>query len=151
MAEVISQIGLALEAFKARQQDINGLGQRAFKDLFAAANAAMLTTVVQKIIQTSYAEMVTANPPRTTLLAAVSQHHTEIIAGCRVLTEDDGMLRALTDAANAAALEAFQLIYTELPESVARSRVPKKEKASVSPPTKRGTRGSKKQSVISNQ
>jgi hypothetical protein len=137
VSEVISQISMALESFKARQQDINGLGQRAFKDLFAAANAAMLTAVVQKVIRSSYAEMVTANPPRTTLLAAVSQHHTEIMAGCRILTEDDGVLRALMDAANAAAFEAFQLIYaktpkTEAPKSLIRSRNTKKEEQPLS-------------------
>jgi hypothetical protein len=146
VSDVISQIGLALEAFKARQQDINGLGQRAFKDLFAAANVAMLTAVVQKIIQTSYAEMVTANPPRTTLLAAASQHHTEIMAGCRILTQDEGILRALIDAANAATSDAFQLIYAEQPKSPVRSRTRKTEKvlSPESEPAKRGTRTSRK-------
>ena len=146
MSDVISQIGLALEAFKARQQDINGLGQRAFKDLFAAANAAMLTAVVQKVIRASYAEMVTASPPRTTLLAAVSQHHTEIMAGCRILTEDDGILRALIDAANAATIDAFQLIYAEGPKNAVRSRTPK-EKKQPSPgpePVKGATRAPRK-------
>jgi len=146
VSDVISQIGLALEAFKARQQDINGLGQRAFKDLFAAANAAMLTAVVQKIIHASYAEMVTANPPRTSLLAAVSQHHTEIMAGCRILTEDDGILRAMIDAANAATLQAFQLIYAEQSKSVTRSRAPKGRKPASpeSEPVKRATRAPRK-------
>jgi hypothetical protein len=146
VSDVISQIGLALEAFKARQQDINGLGQRAFKDLFAAANVAMLTAVVQKIIQTSYAEMVTAHPPRTTLLAAASQHHTEIMAGCRILTQDDGILRALIDAANAATSEAFQLIYAEQPKSPVRSRTRKTEKvlSPESEPAKRRTRTPRK-------
>ena len=146
MSDVISQIGLALEAFKARQQDINGLGERAFKDLFAAANCAMLTAVVQKIIHASYAEMVTASPPRTTLLAAVSQHHTEILAGCRILTEDDGILRAMTDAANAATHEAFQLIYAEQSKSVTRSRTPKGKKPASpeSEPVKRATRAPRK-------
>jgi hypothetical protein len=146
VSDVISQIGLALEAFKARQQDINGLGQRAFKDLFAAANAAMLTAVVQKIIHTSYAEMVTANPPRTTLLAAVSQHHTEILAGCRILTADDGILRALTDAANAATHKAFQLIYAVQPKSATRSRTPRSKKpaSARSEALKRATRTPRK-------
>ena len=142
---------MALESFKARQQDINGLGQRAFKDLFAAANAVMLTAVVQKVIRSSYAEMVTANPPRTTLLAAVSQHHTEIMAGCRILTEDDGILRALIDAANATTIEAFQLIYaevpkTEAPKRVMRSRSAKKEKhpAPGPDPAKRAARAPRK-------
>jgi hypothetical protein len=152
VSDVILQIGLALESFKARQQDINGLGQRAFKDLFAAANAAMLTAVVQKVIRASYADMVTANPPRTTLLAAVSQHHTEVIAGCRILTEDDGILRALIDAANAATFEAFQLIYAEVAKSEApkkattRSRQTKKEKlpALDAGPAKRATRAPRK-------
>jgi hypothetical protein len=151
VSDVISQIGLALESFKARQQDINGLGQRAFKDLFAAANAAMLTAVVQKLIRASYAEMVTANPPRTTLLAAVSQHHTEVIAGCRILTQDDGILRALIDAANAATFEAFQLIYAEVPKTEAhrtalRSRKTKKAKPPVSDggQAKRATRAPRK-------
>jgi hypothetical protein len=146
VADVISQIGLALEAFKARQQDINGLGERAFKDLFAAANAAMLTAVVQKIIRASYAEMVTANPPRTTLLAAASQLHTEIMAGCRILTQDDGILRALIDAANAATFEAFQLIYAEQPKNSVRSRMRKTEKmlSPDSEPAKPGARASRK-------
>ena len=149
MSDVISQIGLALEAFKARQQDINGLGQRAFKDLFAAANAAMLTAVVQKVIGASYAEMVTANPPRTTLLAAASQHHTEIMAGCRILTEDDGILRALIDATNAATIDAFQLIYAEMPKNLVRSRTPKKEKqfSPESEPVKSATRSPRKSAL----
>ena len=146
MPEVISQISQALEAFKARQQDINGLGQRAFKDLFAAANAAMLTSVVQKIVQASYADMVTANPPRTTLLAAVSQHHTEIIAGCRILTEDDGILRALIDAANAATFDAFQLIYAETPKTTASSRASGKGPTTESATVKRVARARRKSS-----
>ena len=117
MSDLIVQISLALEAFKGRQQDIIGLGHRAYKDLFAAANSAMLTSVVQSLIQQSYAEMVTANPPRTSLLAAVSQQHTEIMAGFRVLTEDDGILRALVDAANAATAHAFRMIYDETPKT----------------------------------
>jgi hypothetical protein len=121
MSDLIPQIGLALEAFKARQQDIIGLGHRAYKDLFAAANLAMLTSVVQSLVQQSYAGMITATPPRTSLLAAVSQQHTEIMAGFRVLTEDDGVLRALADAANAATVEAFRLIYAGLPKSAATS------------------------------
>jgi hypothetical protein len=115
MSDLIGQIGLALEAFKGRQQDIIGLGHRAYKDLFAAANSAMLTHVVQSLIQESYAKMVTSNPPRTSLLAAVSQQHSEIMAGFRVLTEDEGILRALVDAANAATVEGFRMIYTETP------------------------------------
>jgi len=147
VSEVISQISLALEAFKAREQDINGLGQRAFKDLFAAANCAMLTAVVQKIIHASYAEMVTASPPRTTLLAAVSQLHTEIIAGCRILTEDDGILRAMIDAANAATLEAFQLIYAEQSKRPIRSRLAKSKKPASpeSEPVKRAARAPRKE------
>jgi hypothetical protein len=112
MSDLVPQIGLAIEAFKARQQDIIGLGHRAYKDLFLAANASVLTSVVQSLILQSYSEMVTANPPRTSLLAAVSQQHAEIMAGCRVLTEDDGILSALIDAANAATTEAFHMIYT---------------------------------------
>src|SRR6202023_2216401 len=99
MSDLIGQISLALEAFKGRQQDIIGLGHRAYKDLFAAANSAMLTSVVQSLIQQSYAEMITANPPRTSLLAAVSQHHTELMAGFGVLTEGEGILAAVDDAA----------------------------------------------------
>ena len=150
MSAVISEIGLALESFKARQQDINGLGQRAFKDLFAAANAAMLTAVVQKVIRASYEEMITANPPRTTLLAAVSQHHTEIIAGCRILTEDDGVLRALMDAANAATFGAFQLIYAKTPKSegpkglISRNTKKKEQSFSGSRSVKRPTRARRK-------
>jgi hypothetical protein len=121
MSDLIPQIGLALEAFKARQQDIIGLGHRAYKDLFVAANLAMLTSVVQSLVQQSYAGMITANPPRTSLLAAVSQQHTEIMAGFRVLTEDDGVLRALVDAANAATVEAFRMIYADLAKSAAPS------------------------------
>ena len=118
MADLIAQIGLALEAFKGRQQDIIGLGHRAYKDLFAAANSAMLTHVVQGLIQRSYAEMITANSPRTSLLAAVSQQHSEIMAGFRVLTDDDDVLRSLVDAANA---EGFRMIYTETPKAAAAS------------------------------
>ena len=121
MADLIAQIGLALEAFKGRQQDIIGLGHRAYKDLFAAANSAMLTHVVQGLIQRSYAEMITANSPRTSLLAAVSQQHSEIMAGFRVLTDDDDVLRSLVDAANAATAEGFRMIYTETPKAAAAS------------------------------
>lgn len=121
MSDLIPQIGLALEAFKARQQDIIGLGHRAYKDLFAVANLAMLTAVVQSLVRESYAGMITANPPRTSLLAAVSQQHTEIMAGFRVLTEDDGVLRALVDAGNAATVEAFRMIYADPPKSKAAS------------------------------
>src|ERR1700719_2374905 len=98
-----------------------GLGHRAYKDLFSAANASMLSSVVQRLIQRSYSELVGANSPRTSLLAAVSQQHGEIIAGCRVLTEDDGILRALIDAANAATTEALHMIYAERPETSAPS------------------------------
>jgi hypothetical protein len=65
--------------------------------------------------------MVTANPPRTSLLAAVSQQHTEIMADFLVLTQDDGVLRALVDAANAATVEALRMIYAETPKSAAPS------------------------------
>ena len=146
MSDLIGQIGLALEAFKGRQQDIIGLGHRAYKDLFAVANSAMLTSVVQSLIQQSYAEMITANPPRTSLLAAVSQQHTEIMAGFRVLTEDDGLLRALVDAANAATTEAFRMIYTETPKTAAGSGAPKRKSAValVQPPVKTNRRSTKK-------
>ena len=142
MSDLIAQIGLALEAFKGRQQDIIGLGHRAYKDLFAVANSAMLTSVVQSLIQQSYAEMITANPPRTSLLAAVSQQHTEIMAGFRVLTEDDGLLRALVDAANAATAEAFRMIYAETPKTAADSGAPKRKGAValVQPPAKTAKR-----------
>ena len=116
MSDILPKIGTALEAFKSRQQDINGLGQRAFKDLFAAANAALLTSVVQDLIQQSYADMITANAPRTSLLAAISQHHSEIIAGCRVLTDDEGIQRALIDAANASTIVAFRMVYAASPK-----------------------------------
>src|ERR1700740_3629982 len=99
MSDLIPQIALAIEGYKGRQQDIIGLGHRAYKDLFSAANGTMLTAVVQRLILQSYSEMVTVNPPRTSLLAAVSQQHAEIMAGCRVLTQDDGILRGLIDAA----------------------------------------------------
>ena len=149
MSDLIGQIGLALEAFKGRQQDIIGLGHRAYKDLFAAANSAMLTSVVQSLIQQSYAEMITANPPRTSLLAAVSQQHTEIMAGFRVLTEDDGLLRALVDAANASTAEAFRMIYAETPKTAADSGAPKKKSAGalVQPPVKTNRRSTKKTSA----
>jgi len=119
MSDLVPKIGLAIEGYKAREQDIIGLGHRAYKDLFSAANASTLTAVVQRLIVQSYSEMVTANPPRTSLLAAVSQQHAEIMAGCRVLTEDAGILSALIDAANAATNEAFQMIYAERPERTA--------------------------------
>jgi hypothetical protein len=125
MSDVVPKIGLAIEGYKAREQDIIGLGHRAYKDLFSAANASMLTSVVQKLIQRSYAELVAANSPRTSLLAAVSQQHGEIMAGCRVLTEDEGILSALFDAANAATSEALHMIYAERPVTVAPSE-PKK-------------------------
>ena len=121
MSDVVPKIGLAIEGYKAREQDIVGLGHRAYKDLFSAANASMLSSVVQRLIQRSYSELVSANSPRTSLLAAVSQQHGEIIAGCRVLTEDDGILRALIDAANAATTEALHMIYAERPETSAPS------------------------------
>lgn len=113
MSDLVPKIGLAIEGYKARQQDIIGLGHRAYKDLFSAANASMLTAVVRRLIVQSYSEMVTVNPSRTSLLAAVSQQHGEIMAGCRVLTEDEGILSALIDAANAATTEAFHMIYGE--------------------------------------
>src|SRR5580698_11285392 len=119
MSDVVPKIGLAIEGYKGRQQDIIGLGHRAYKDLFSAANALMLTAVVQRLIVRSYSELVTVNPPRTSLLAAVSQQHAEIMAGCRVLTQDDGILSALIDAANAATTEAFRLIYAERQEITA--------------------------------
>jgi hypothetical protein len=148
MSDLIVQIGLALEAFKGRQQDIIGLGHRAYKDLFAAANSAMLTSVVQSLIEQSYAAMVTANPPRTSLLAAVSQQHTEIMAGFRVLTEDDGILRALVDAANAATAQAFRMIYAETPKMAAPSDsgAPKRKGTAtpVQPPVKTARRPTRK-------
>ena len=116
MSELVPKIGLAIEGYKARQQDIIGLGHRAYKDLFSAANASVLTAVVRRLIVRSYSEMVTVNPSRSSLLAAVSQQHGEIMAGCRVLTEDVGILSALIDAANAATTEAFHMIYAERPE-----------------------------------
>jgi hypothetical protein len=148
MSDIVPKIGLAIEGFKAREQDIIGLGHRAYKDLFSAANASMLTSVVQNLILQSYSEMITASPPRTSLLAAVSQQHTEIIAGCRVLTEDAGILSALIDAANAATTEAFRMIYAERPETAAisgsGSRVKKSITESEQPPGKRPRRPIKK-------
>jgi hypothetical protein len=113
MSDVVPKIGLAIEGYKAREQDIIGLGHRAYKDLFSAANSSMLTSVVRSLIQQSYSDLVNANSARTSLIAAVSQQHAEIMAGCRVLTEDDGILRALIDAANAATTDAFHMIYVE--------------------------------------
>jgi hypothetical protein len=143
MSDVVPKIGLAIEGFKAREQDIIGLGHRAYKDLFSAANSSMLTSVVQKLIQQSYLELVSANSPRTSLLAAVSQQHGEIMAGCRVLTEDDGILRALIDAANAATTEAFHLIYMEKPAPAVPSRARKGPGALEQAPAKK-TRPAKK-------
>ena len=148
MSDLVPKIGLAIEGYKARQQDIIGLGHRAYKDLFSAANASMLSSVVQRLIQRSYSELVSANSPRTSLLAAVSQQHGEIIAGCRVLTEDDGILRALIDAANAATTEALHMIYAERPETTAPSdaRKPARKSAAGSEqsPAKRIGRTAKK-------
>jgi hypothetical protein len=149
MSDVVPKIGLAIEGYKGRQQDIIGLGHRAYKDLFSAANALMLTAVVQRLIVRSYSELVTVNPPRTSLLAAVSQQHAEIMAGCRVLTEDEGILSALIDAANAATTEAFQMIYAERPEIVipAPAKAPRKRTAAVDPdraPAKKPGRAVKK-------
>jgi hypothetical protein len=148
MSDVVPKIGLAIEGYKAREQDIIGLGHRAYKDLFSAANASMLSSVVQRLIQRSYSELVSANSPRTSLLAAVSQQHGEIIAGCRVLTEDDGILRALIDAANAATTEALHMIYAERPETTAPSdaRKPARKSApgSEQSPAKRTGRTAKK-------
>jgi hypothetical protein len=149
MSDVVPKIGLAIEGYKGRQQDIIGLGHRAYKDLFSVANASMLTAVVQRLIVRSYADLVTVNPPRTSLLAAVSQQHAEIIAGCRVLTEDEGILSALIDAANAATTEAFQMIYAERPEIVVPppARAPRKKTASAAPeepPAKKARRAVKK-------
>jgi hypothetical protein len=137
MSDLVPKIGLAIEGYKAREQDIIGLGHRAYKDLFSAANASTLTAVVQRLIVQSYSEMVTANPPRTSLLAAVSQQHAEIMAGCRVLTEDAGILSALIDAANAATTEAFQMIYAERPERTAlpETKTPRKRKVAASEPS----------------
>jgi hypothetical protein len=130
MSDVVPKIGQAIEGYKAREQDIIGLGHRAYKDLFSAANAATLTSVVQGLIQRSYSELVGANSARTSLLAAISQQHAEIMAGCRVLTEDDGILRALIDAANAATTEAFRLIYAERQEIAAPSDIGKRARRS---------------------
>jgi hypothetical protein len=132
MSDVVPKIGQAIEGYKAREQDIIGLGHRAYKDLFSAANASTLTSVVQSLIQRSYSELVGANSARTSLLAAISQQHAEIMAGCRVLTEDDGILRALIDAANAATTEAFRLIYAERQESAAPSTTGKRAQKSAS-------------------
>ena len=149
MSDVVPKIGLAIEGYKGRQQDIIGLGHRAYKDLFSVANASMLTAVVQRLIVQSYSELVTVHPPRTSLLAAVSQQHAEIIAGCRVLTEDEGILSALIDAANAATTEAFQMIYAERPEIIVSplARVPRKKNTAAAadqPPAKRAGRAVKK-------
>jgi hypothetical protein len=116
MSDLVPKISIAIENFKARQQDIIGLGHSAYKDLFLAANTSLLTSVVQSLLQQSYAETVNANSPRTSLIAAVSQQHGEIMAGCRVLTSNEEILRALIDAANAATTEAFCLIYAERPK-----------------------------------
>jgi hypothetical protein len=155
MSDVVSRIGLAIEGYKGRQQDIIGLGHRAYKDLFSVANATMLTAVVQRLIVRSYSELVTVNPPRTSLLAAVSQQHAEIIAGCRVLTEDEGILSALIDAANAATTEAFQMIYAERPEIVVPppARAPRKKTnaaAPEQPPAKKVRRTVKKPAAKEN-
>ena len=151
MSDLVPKIGLAIEGYKARQQDIIGLGHRAYKDLFSAANAATLTSVVQGLIQRSYSELVGANSARTSLLAAISQQHAEIMAGCRVLTEDDSILRALIDAANAATTEAFRLIYAERQEIAAPSDTAKRARKTASsleqPPVKKTRRPVKKPAV----
>ena len=151
MSDVVPKIGQAIEGYKAREQDIIGLGHRAYKDLFSAANAATLTYVVQSLIQRSYSELVGANSARTSLLAAISQQHAEIMAGCRVLTEDDGILRALIDAANAATTEAFRLIYAERQEIAAPSDTGKRAQKTASsleqPPVKKTRRPVKKPAV----
>jgi hypothetical protein len=151
MSDVVPKIGQAIEGYKAREQDIIGLGHRAYKDLFSAANAATLTSVVQSLIQRSYSELVGANSARTSLLAAISQQHAEIMAGCRVLTEDDGILRALIDAANAATTEAFRLIYAERPEIAAPSdtgkRAPRSASSLEQAPVKKTRRPVKKPAV----
>jgi hypothetical protein len=148
MSDLVPKIGLAIEGYKARQQDIIGLGHRAYKDLFSAANASMLTAVVRRLIVQSYSEMVTVNPSRTSLLAAVSQQHGEIMAGCRVLTEDEGILSALIDAANAATTEAFHMIYGERREIAvpADAGKPRKRSATASEqsPAKKARRSVKK-------
>jgi hypothetical protein len=89
------------------------------------------------------------------LLAAVSQQHAEIIAGCRVLTEDEGILSALIDAANAATTEAFQMIYAERPEIVVPppARAPRKKTnaaAPEQPPAKKARRTVKKPAAKEN-
>lgn len=132
MSDLIPKIGLTIEGYKARQQDIIGLGHRAYKDLFIAANAAMLTAVVKALIVRAHAEMVTPNSPKTSLLAAVSQQHAEIIAGCRVLTADDTILSALIDAANAATTESLQLIYAEKQENTVSSGAARRTRKSAS-------------------
>jgi hypothetical protein len=68
------------------------------------------------------------------------------MAGCRILTEDDGILRAMIDGANAATIEAFHLIYAEQPKSAARSRTPKSKKPASpeSEAVKRATRTPRK-------
>jgi hypothetical protein len=137
MSDLVPKIGLAIEGYKARQQDIIGLGHRAYKDLFSAANASMLTAVVRRLIVQSYSEMVTVNPSRTSLLAAVSQQHTELMAGFRVLTEDEGILRALVDAANAATAQAFRMIYAETPKTAADPEAPKRKGTAARRPTRK--------------
>src|ERR1700759_1844321 len=132
MSDLVPKIGQAIEGYKAREQDIIGLGHRAYKDLFSAANAATLTSVGQSLVQRSDSELVGANSARTSLLAAISQQHAEIMAGCRVLTEDDGILRALIDAANAATTEAFRLIYAERQEIAALSDTAKRARKTAS-------------------
>ena len=151
MSDLIPKIGLAIESYKARQQDIIGLGHRAYKDLFIAANAVMLTAVVKALIVRSYEEMVNPNSPKTSLLAAVSQQHGEIIAGCRVLTADDGILGALIDAANAATTESLQLIYADKQENTVSSSVARRSRKSASDseqePDKKKVRSTRKPSA----
>lgn len=131
MSDVLPKIRMALEAFKSHQQDIIGLAERAFKDLFLAANAALLTSTVQDLIVQSHAQMITPNGPRTSVLAAISQNHSEIITGCRVLTNDDGIQRALIDAANAATIEAFRMVYAASPEQAEPVRTPSRSRKAV--------------------
>jgi hypothetical protein len=88
--------------------------------------------------------MVAPHAPRTSLLAAVSQQHGEILAGCRVLTEDDGILSALIEAANGATTEALQLIYAEKPASVTKSATRVRKGSSASAPAKKRVSPGKK-------
>ena len=94
MSDLVPKIGLAIEGYKARQQDIIGLGHRAYKDLFSAANISVLTSVVQRLILQSYSEMVTGESPRNFLAGGCFTTTRRDYGRMPRVDEDDGNLSA---------------------------------------------------------